>query len=104
MISDEVWDKVREAWKASIPEQYRWTGKDHTGSNAAAGAIIGPPPPAHMLAKFFAQFTPHLTKRQLHAKAMREKAGRPGRKKGESLRRRNRNRAKVRAVPRLPSV
>src|SRR5271157_1769358 len=28
MISDEVWDQVREAWFEAIPEQYRNTGED----------------------------------------------------------------------------
>jgi len=34
-----------------------------------------------MLAKFFAQFVPHLTKAQLAAKQARENCGRPGRRK-----------------------
>ena len=99
MISDEIWDRVREAWKASIPAQYRWTGKDHSTSNACYGAIIAPPPPAHMLAKFFAQFTPHLTAKQPAAEQARANCGKPGRK-GESPRCRSR----ARAVPSLPSV
>jgi hypothetical protein len=40
-----------------------------------------------MLTSFFSQFTPHLTKSQLAAKAARENCGKPGRRKdwkGES--------------------
>ena len=87
MISDEVWDKVREAWRETIPEQYRFTDKERGIASQQdphfSSAIILPPPPAHMLASFFAQFTPHLTKAQLAARAARENCGRPGVRKGE---------------------
>src|SRR5271157_5230359 len=87
MISDEVWDKVREAWRETIPEQYRFTDKERGIASQQdphfSSAIILPPLPAHMLASFFAQFTPHLTKAQLAARAARENCGRPGVRKGE---------------------
>ena len=74
------------AWFASIPEQYRNTDLKRA-SNDFTSSIILPPPPAHMLTSFFSQFTPHLTKSQLAAKAARENCGKPGRRKdwkGES--------------------
>jgi hypothetical protein len=32
MISDEVWDQVREAWYQAIPKQYRNDGKERLNS------------------------------------------------------------------------
>ena len=65
MISDEVWDEVREAWFASIPPQYRNLGKERGIADQQdrhlSSAIILEPPPANMLTSFFAQFVPHLT-------------------------------------------
>jgi hypothetical protein len=54
-----------------------------------------------MLTSFFSQFTPHLTKSQLAAKAARENCGKPGRRKGDlwTPRRRNRSRAKPSLAP-----
>jgi|SRR5208337_1180956 len=83
MISDEVWDKVREAWFATIPEQYRYTGKEHNGSNHAIGAIILPPPPKPLLDSWFGNIKQHLTAAQLKAKANRENWCKPGVRKGE---------------------
>jgi hypothetical protein len=46
-----------------------------------------------MLTSFFSQFTPHLTKSQLAAKAARENCGKPGRRKGDLWTPRRRNRS-----------
>jgi len=86
VISDETWDKVRDAWAASIPEAYRWVSDAHSSSNPAASAIIGAVPPAQMLAKFFAQFVPHLTKAQLAAKEARARCGNHVRKSADTPR------------------
>lgn len=89
MISDEVWDQVREAWFAAIPLQYRFTDKeprkDCKGRGVQAdhnrhlsSAIILSPPPKPLLDQWFAHFERHLTKDQLQAKANRENCGKPG--------------------------
>ncbi len=80
MIGDEVWDQVREAWFASIPEQYRYSGKErgnHHGRHLSSALILSPPPKP-LLDRWFANIKQHLTKDQLRAKAAREACGRSG--------------------------
>ena len=78
-ISDETFDKVREAWAASIPEQYRFNEKtvrkDRMGRGVQSEAtrhlsssIILPPPPKPLLDSFFASIRMHLTADQLKAR------------------------------------
>jgi hypothetical protein len=76
-----------ECWAAQIPEAYRWTGKYYSPrGDPARGAIIGPKPPAQMLARFFANLSPlHLAADQRRAKEARERCGKPGRRKGDNL-------------------
>lgn len=84
MISEATEELIRAHWAAQIPAEYRFTGRDHSASNHACGAIIAAPPPVSMLTKFFASLGPlHLTKSQLAANAARENCGRPGHKKGQ---------------------
>ena len=105
MISDEVWDQVREAWFATIPEQYRHTGKEHNNSNHAIGAIILSPPKP-LLDRWFADIRQHLTKEQLRAKAAREACGRNGMREPvlDVTEPRRRKRSRARAQPSLPEV
>ena len=68
MISDETWDLIREAWKAGIPEQYRFTDRErrHGSQYLSTGpSIILPKPPAPLLAKFFTSIRMHLTAKQM---------------------------------------
>jgi hypothetical protein len=107
MISDEVWDRVREAWFAAIPLQYRNDGKErlnsvNQGDRHISSRIILGPPPKPILDRWFANCERHLTADQLKAKAARESMSRPGVKKGDSWSPRRRERA--RAKPSLPSV
>jgi hypothetical protein len=68
-------------------EAYRWTGKYYSPrSDPARGAIIGPKPSAQMLARFFANLSPlHLAADQRRAKEARERCGKPGRRKDDTL-------------------
>ncbi len=76
MISDEAFDRMREAWKASIPEQYRHTEKTHDGR----AAIILPPPPEAVLERFLTSLKPHLCRDQVIV----SRAGKPGKKRRQS--------------------
>ena len=71
MIGDEVWDQVREAWFASIPEQYRYSGKERGNHHDRhlSSALILSPPPKPLLDRWFANIKQHLTNDQLRAKA-----------------------------------
>ena len=70
-ISDETFDKIREAWARGIPPQYRFTGKDRsTSPNISdrhfSSAIILPMPPVAILERWLSMICkPHLTKDQL---------------------------------------
>ena len=115
-ISDSTWDKMREAWKASIPEPYRCVGHERSANNHAYGAIIAPVPPISMLAKFFAHiFGPqHLAADQRRFKETRAKQGKRSDLKKQRLetpptpriRSRNRpSRAKPKpSAPYLPTI
>ena len=76
MISDELQEKVREAWYQAIPEQYRNTGKERKADYSTGDH------PAALRERWLSMIEPHLTKDQLRAQANREKCGRPGAKKG----------------------
>jgi hypothetical protein len=99
MISDELQERFRESWLAAIPQQYRLSAKEkgHIGDRILSSAIILPPPPCAMLTKFFAQFVPHLTAKQLQARAVREASGAKAR--AERTRK-----SRVRKKPSDPSV
>ena len=66
MISDDVFDKYREAWFQGIPTQYRNDGKERRGSNQhdrhLSSAIILGPPPRPLLDRWFMSIRMHLTK------------------------------------------
>ena len=67
-ITSETEDLIREHWAARlIPKQYAYRPGATYTSSTAEGAIILPPPPKTMLAKWFAHFTPHLTAEQQSA-------------------------------------
>ena len=105
MISDEVWDQAREAWLASIPKPYRYTGRERKASNVPDGAIILPPPAAPLLQRWLEMVCErHLTQDQLQSRAVRENCGRPGVKKGDSWSPLRRERNRTRAKPSKPSL
>jgi hypothetical protein len=93
-ISDEVWDRVREAWARSIPKQYRYTGKDRSRSSEISDrflstAIILAPPPVAVLEKWLAMVCkPHQTEAQRQEEARREALKRGPKAKEWSPRRR----------------
>ena len=100
MISDETWDKVREAWAAGIPEQYRFTGREHK-ADYAVGAIILPPPPRSALKTFWRFFervsrNMHLTEDQ---RRERERRANWGKRKSEQTRSHSRKRAQPETAP-----
>ena len=76
MISDELFDQMRECWAAQIPEAFRWRSDEHSASNPAAAAVIGciPPDPGPRLVKFFDRISRdmHLTAAQRAATHARE--------------------------------
>jgi hypothetical protein len=62
-ISDSVFDKMRQAWAASIPKAYAFT--DKPTNNGYSGAIIAPPPPVAIFEKWIAMVSrPHVTAKQ----------------------------------------
>lgn len=74
--SVETFNRMRECWRASIPERYSNTDRDHKGCDCAAAAIFAPPPPKCLLDRFFAAIQPHLTEKQKHVQAARAACGR----------------------------
>jgi hypothetical protein len=99
VISDETWDKVREAWAAGIPEQYRFTGREHKG-DYAIGAIILPPPPRPVLKTFWGFFERLSRNMHLAEDQRREQERRAnwGKRKSEQTRR-SRSRAQPETAP-----
>ena len=70
-ISDSVFDKMRQAWAASIPKAYAFT--DKPTNNGYSGAIIAPPPPVAIFEKWIAMVSrPHLTAKQRQAQEQRQ--------------------------------
>ena len=70
-ISDSVFDKMRQAWAASIPKAYAFT--DKPTNNGYSGAIIAPPPPVAIFEKWLAMVSrPHVTAKQLQAQMKRQ--------------------------------
>ena len=80
MISEATEELIRAHWAAQIPAQYRCAG--HAASNPTVSAIVSQPPPAPLLAKFFAAISRgmHLTAAQRAAQPPREsmRRGKPG--------------------------
>ena len=95
-ISDETFDKIREAWARSIPKQYRYTGRDRPQSHNITDrhlspAIILPSPPVAILERWLALVCkPHLTEAQHKEQARREAMKRGPKKRDWSARRRRR--------------
>ncbi len=84
MISDEAFDRMREAWAALVPEPYRYRPTGETYWQDGRAAIILPPPPEAVLEHFLATLTPHLRCGQKVLSKGGLKPWQPGKKKTAS--------------------